>query len=326
MKDADDHKGSPLQEGLHMSDSLNLSGEPESAFVDIDGTRLHYLAWRPDAQDLIQDAIPLVLLHALAATADTWRLLTPYLAQQHTVVAFDLPGHGENEPPVADYDYALATIAEDVVRGMAKLGLGQVALVGHGWGTRVALALAARHPALVSHLVLLDGLHIDPRHWPGMTRERFIRQSLPREFFSSRSTFLSAMQREMAAFWSPAVEAILLAHIREQADGTVEERLRPADRQRIREVLWADPALSYYSKVSCPVLLVQTTAEPQADSEPPEQLEWAEDFSLAKGYMALQVARAIRRCSILWMPETAHDIQLHRPRPLAEAIVKFIRE
>ncbi len=309
-----------------MSDSLSLMQEPESAFVQIDGTRLHYLAWSSDAQTSASDAIPLVLLHALAATADTWRLLAGHLGQQHTVVAFDLPGHGQNDPPASDYDFAMKTVAEEVVRGMAALGLGQVALVAHGWGTRIALALAAQHPALVSHLVLVDGLHIDPKHWPGMTRERFIRQALPQEFFVSRAAFLNAMQREMADSWSSEVEAILLAHIRELPDGTVEERLRPAVRRRIREALWEDRALSYYGKVRCPVLLVQASAEPTVDSEPPEQLEHAEDFSLAKAYMALQVARAIRRCSILWLPETAHDIQLHRPQLLAEAIINFVRE
>lgn len=309
-----------------MSDSLSLTREPESAFVDIDGTRLHYLAWSPDSQTSAADAIPLVLLHGLAATADTWRLLAAYLRQQHAVVAFDLPGHGQNDPLASDYDYTMKAMAEEVVRGMAALGLGQVALVAHGWGTRIALALAAQHPALVSSLVLVDSLHIDPKHWPGMTRERFIRQALPQEFFISRSAFLNAMQREMADFWSTEVEAILLAYIRELPDGTVEERLRPAERRRIREALWEDRALAYYGKVRCPVLLVQASAEPEVDSEPPEQLEHAEEFSLAKAYMALQVARAMRRCSILWLPDTAHDIQLHRPQPLAQAIMHFVRE
>src|SRR2546421_7643886 len=58
------------------------------------------------------------------------------------------------------------------------------ALVGHGWGARVALVLAVRHPALVSHLVLVDCPHVEPRHWPGMTRERFLRQTRSEEHTS----------------------------------------------------------------------------------------------------------------------------------------------
>ena len=120
------------------------------------------------------DDIPLVLLHGLSSTADTWRLLAQELCYHHLVLAFDLRGHGLSEQAVDGYD--LVTIAEDVISGMARLGLGQVALAGHGWGARVALALAARHPALVSHLILVDCPHVEPRHWPGMTRERFIHE------------------------------------------------------------------------------------------------------------------------------------------------------
>ncbi|HET9918880.1 MAG TPA: alpha/beta hydrolase [Ktedonobacteraceae bacterium] len=300
-----------------------LSVEPKSAFVDAENGCLHYLAWDAGASASEEDEIPLVLLHGLAATADTWRLVADSLEQQHQLVAFDLPGHGLSDPA---NDYALATVTEDVVSGMAALGLGQVALVGHGYGARVALALTARHPALVSHLVLVDMPLIEPRHWPGMTRERFIRQSMPRECFASRAAFLQAMQQEMADFWSPEVEAIVLASIRVLADGTVEERLRAEDQRRIRETLWEDRALSYYGKVACPVLLVPAAASPQEGEAPPEQLERAEDFSLAKGYMAVQVARAIRHCTIHWVPETTHDIQLQRPQRLAAAIASFVRE
>ena len=315
-----------------MADTLDtLSLEPKSAFVDAGGVHLHYLEWdtapHNPAASSDADAIPLVLLHGLAATAETWRLVASYAGQQHQIVAFDLPGHGQSaSDELATNDYGLATIAEDVVRGMAVIGMGQVALVGHGYGARVALVLAARHPALVSHLVLVDAPLIDPRHWPGITRERFIRQTMPHEFFASRAAFLASMQQEMVDFWSPAVEAIVLSSIRELPDGTVEERLQPADQRRIREGLWEDRALSYYGKVTCPVLLVPAAPQPQIGDTPPEKLERVEDFALAKGYMALQVARAIRHCTVLWMPETTHDIQLHRPQRLAAAIASFVGE
>ncbi len=140
--------------------------EPQSSFADAGGIQLHYLAWDPEQQAPTRadigdegqhggDEIPVVLLHGLAATADTWRLAAPYLCRWHLVVACDLRGHGQSEQPESGYD--LVTIAEDVVHGMAVLGLGKVALAGHGWGAKVALALAARHPALISHLVLVDG-------------------------------------------------------------------------------------------------------------------------------------------------------------------------
>jgi pimeloyl-ACP methyl ester carboxylesterase len=315
---------------------IDGNGGLKSSFVDAEGLRLHYLEWNPtqnsqpvpaqtgEGRASSGDEIPIVMLHGLGTTADTWRLVAPYLRTDHQVIAFDQRGHGQSDAPENGYD--LVTLAEDAVHAMAALGLGQVTLVGHGWGARVALVLAARHSALVSHLILVDCPHVEPRHWPGMTLERFLRESPPQEIYHSRDAFLSAMRLEMAAYWSPEVEAILLASVIERPTGKIEERLQPAHQRLIRQALWEDRALSYYGKIRCPVLLVPAAARPKPGGEPPEKLENASEFAAAKGYMAVQVARIIRRCTILWMPDTAHDIQLHRPQRLAAAITEFIKE
>jgi pimeloyl-ACP methyl ester carboxylesterase len=307
--------------------------EPRSSFVNTDDIRMRYLEWDPELARQCapeegapefedNDDVPVVMLHGLSATADTWRLVADPLCRRHHVLAFDLRGHGQSEQPDKGYD--LVTIAEDVIQGMARLGLGQVALIGHGWGARVTLVLAARHPALVSHLILVDCPHVEPKHWPGMTRERFLREASG-EVYASPQAFIEAMQQEMSAFWSPAVAQIVMTYVRALPDGRVEERLQPTHQRRIRESVWEDRALSYYGKLACPVLLVPAAAEPEPDGEPPERLENADEFAAAKGYMAKQVARAIQRCSVLWMPDTAHDIQLQRPKTLSAAISNFIQ-
>ncbi|HZR43685.1 MAG TPA: alpha/beta hydrolase [Ktedonobacteraceae bacterium] len=312
--------------------------EPRSSFVDADDIRLHYLEWDPEHIRIAQkthpsqhgeqedsDNVPIVLLHGLGATADTWRLVAQHMYSKHLTLAFDLRGHGESDQPDSGYD--LVTIAEDTIRGMAKLGLGQVALVGHGWGARVALVLAARHPALISHLILVDCPHVEPRLWPGMTRERFIRsEKSSQESYVSREAYLHALRSEMEAFWSPEIESIVLTYVRELPDGCIVERLHPEHQRQIREALWEDRALSYYGKLTCPVLLVPAAEQPQPDGEPPDRLESADEFAAAKGYVAQQVARAIQRCTVLWMPDTAHDIQLQRPEILASAITNFLQE
>jgi pimeloyl-ACP methyl ester carboxylesterase len=219
----------------------------------------------------------------------------------------------------------MKTVAEDIVSGMAALGLGQVVLVGHGWGARIALILAAHHPALVSHLVLVDCPHMEPRHWPGMTRELFIRERSPQQNYVSRAAYLAAFREELRDCWSPAVEDIVLSYVREYPDGHLEDLLRHEHQRQIREALWEDRALPYYSKLTCPVLLIPAADQPQPGEEPPNRLENAAEFAAAKGYIAAQVARTIPRCTVLWMPNTLHDIQLHRPEVLVDAINHFVR-
>jgi len=70
--------------------------------------------------------------------------------QGHNAIALNLPGFGNTPAPPqawssADYADALA---------VALSGLGPLVVVGHSFGGRVALRLAARHPELVKHLIL----------------------------------------------------------------------------------------------------------------------------------------------------------------------------
>jgi pimeloyl-ACP methyl ester carboxylesterase len=310
--------------------------KPRSAFIEVENIRLHYLEWdqtlyrqaHPAAsaqqREANEDNIPIVLLHGLSASAETWSLVADHLCQQHQVIAFDQRGHGQSSQPDTGYDQI--TMTEDIIHGMADLGLGQIALVGHGWGARIALALAARHPALLSHLILVDCPHVEPRHWPGMTRERFLRERAGKESYPSTEAFLQAMQEEIGNFWSAEIAEILLSYIEQRPDGSVEERLKPANQRQIRGATWEDRALSYYGKLTCPVLLVPAAAAPQQGEEPPERLENADEFAYAKGIMVAQVARTIHQCTVLWMPDTAHDIQLQRPQRLAQAIATFVKE
>ena len=68
------------------------------------------------------------------------------------MIAVDLPGHGESDPlaGVSVEEYA-AVVAEFLI----ALEGGPVVVIGHSLGGAIAIALAARHPALVRGLVLI---------------------------------------------------------------------------------------------------------------------------------------------------------------------------
>lgn len=99
---------------------------------------------------------PVVLIHDVLQSHLAWSSVMPALAERHHVVALDLPGAGESEKPsAARFGYDFRAFAEVVADVVAALGLGRVALVGHGLGAAVALACAAAHPALAERLVLV---------------------------------------------------------------------------------------------------------------------------------------------------------------------------
>ncbi len=76
------------------------------------------------------------------------------LAQHYLVTIFDLPGVGySGADPAAT---SVEALADDTAGLSAALGLVHPVVLGWGLGGEVALALAERHPGLVSKLVLVD--------------------------------------------------------------------------------------------------------------------------------------------------------------------------
>ncbi len=101
----------------------------------------------------------LVLLHGLFMDHTTWDPVGDALGQQYRVVAPDLPGFGQSEkPPESRFPYGINAFADAVVDLYAGLELGRAILVGHALGGAIAITLAARHPELISRLILVDAL------------------------------------------------------------------------------------------------------------------------------------------------------------------------
>lgn len=94
-----------------------------------------------------------IFIHGVLHDHSVWILQTRYLANHGwNVLAVDLPGHcrSAGEPPATVED-----AADFVIALMAAAGLEKAALVGHSWGSLIALEAAARLKTRVSHLVLV---------------------------------------------------------------------------------------------------------------------------------------------------------------------------
>jgi lipase len=96
---------------------------------------------------------PLVCLHGVTGYAGVYQRLAEERWHERRVLAFDLRGHGRSgwEPP-----WTFATHVADLVETSAALGLSTADWVGHSFGGRLVLELAAAHPQLVRRAALLD--------------------------------------------------------------------------------------------------------------------------------------------------------------------------
>lgn len=97
----------------------------------------------------------LVLLHGFGANKDTFAQVAAFLTPHYHVIAPDLLGFGESDHP-QDADYAPPAQAERLHALMQKLGLSTFHLGGSSMGGHIALTYAARYPAEVKSLWLLD--------------------------------------------------------------------------------------------------------------------------------------------------------------------------
>jgi len=95
----------------------------------------------------------ILLIHGIAGSSTTWRAVMPALAENYTVIAPDLLGHGHSAKPRGDY--SLGAYASGIRDLLAVLGRERVTLVGHSLGGGVAMQFAYQFPEWAERLVLV---------------------------------------------------------------------------------------------------------------------------------------------------------------------------
>jgi pimeloyl-ACP methyl ester carboxylesterase len=125
---------------------------PQGRFVEVDGVRLHYIERG--------EGPPVVLLHGNGAMIQDFEIsgIVDLLAERYRVLVFDRPGFGHTNRPRGRV-WTPTAQAELLREAFNALGIQRPLLVGHSWGTLVALSLAVAHPNDVSALVLVSGYY-----------------------------------------------------------------------------------------------------------------------------------------------------------------------
>ena len=110
--------------------------------------RLHVHTWGD------RGAPPMVCLHGVTGHGERFRRLAEERwSARHRVIAPDLRGHGRS-----DYDppWTFATYVADLIETLDALEIDDADWVGHSFGGRLILELAATHPERIRRAVLLD--------------------------------------------------------------------------------------------------------------------------------------------------------------------------
>lgn len=133
----------------------NLPGTVAAEIMrdEVRGLSVRYRAGRGDAT---------VYLHGAGEDPRFWIPVATALSTRGEVAVVDLLGFGESPKPLSSR-YELSDHSDAVVRTLEREFAGRkVRLVGYGFGSTVALAVAASSPDLVSDIVAFSPLLLEP--------------------------------------------------------------------------------------------------------------------------------------------------------------------
>lgn len=198
---------------------------PNSSFMEVSGTKLHFLRWEPPAGTVARGRI--LLVHGFAASVYCWRFLGPALADEgFEVLAVDHPPFGWSSPSPQELSGGeagspehragllwsfLDAVASSVPDGERRPWI----LIGHSLGGRITAWMASKRPGMTEALILLAPAVAGEMGPPGLGGTNLVQKWLSgnlRVLIHDESLVRSALAKaygrkptdeELAGYWAP---------------------------------------------------------------------------------------------------------------------------
>lgn len=249
---------------------------------------------------------PLVMLHGFTGSGANWSELRPLLLPHFTLVALDLPGHGNTESPQDFERYRMEHCIEDIGAILDQLAFDKTLphLMGYSMGGRLALYTATKLPGRFRSLILESAS-------PGLAtaEERAAR-------VTSDEALANDIERDGIEAFINRWEALPLFASQQHLDEAIRLKLRE---QRLKNNpvglanslrgmgTGVQPSLwEQLNGLNLPVLLIAG----------------ALDNKFAE--IARQMHTALPHIKLNIIPEAGHTVHLERPTAQAQAVLQFV--
>lgn len=138
-----------------MNEKISAEYPFESNYVEVLGSKMHYVDQGRGA--------PILFLHGNPTSSYLWRNIIPHLAPLGRCLAPDLIGMGKSDKP--DLDYRLKDHIPYIDGFIEALGLEDLTLVIHDWGSAIGFDYARRHEANVRGLAFMEAILAPASNW-----------------------------------------------------------------------------------------------------------------------------------------------------------------
>lgn len=116
---------------------------------------------------------PLVLIHTIRTQIEFFSEIILFYAQNYTVYAVDLPGHGQSSIN-KKINYDEPYFRKSIIDLINKLGIENITLVGESIGATLSLTVAGSIPNKVKQVIAVNTYDYETRYADGLRRGNFI--------------------------------------------------------------------------------------------------------------------------------------------------------
>jgi haloalkane dehalogenase len=138
----------------------------KSNYVEVHGSKMHYVD--EGSGDLI------LFLHGNPTSSYLWRNIIPHLTSLGRCIAPDLIGMGKSDKPGLEYRFF--DHVKYVEGFIEKLGLKNITLVIHDWGSALGFHYAMRHEDNIKGIAFMEAILMPVPSWDALSpdfQERF---------------------------------------------------------------------------------------------------------------------------------------------------------
>lgn len=241
------------------------------------------------------------------------------LADSYHLIYYDQRGRGKSAENVRPEDVTIASEIDDLDKVRQYFHLDSVVLLGHSWGTVIALEYALAHPERVSHLILMNPAPASAADVKDLRKEWFERRAddmARRKAVAETAAYKEGDPEAVAAYYRIHFKP---AFARNEEYEKLIARMKASFRKE--GVLKARAVESH--------LMTETWALPDFDLLPRAQkigvptLVISGDHEFIPAGSAEHIAQAIPKARLVTLKACGHFTFMECPTPVFQEIDRF---